>query len=266
MLRYHVSLEFEFEVAVMVRISKQRTNELIVFLHGFGSSMEHFIKAFSNKSLNDVDLIALDLIGFGESSKNKEFSYSMTDQAILVIKVLKELNIDTFHLCAHSMGSLVAQELVERFPERVLTFMNLEGNLTIEDCFMTGLVFKSSFNEFQRKGKKELEEQIGLRVPSDPSLLSYLKTFKQAGTLALYRSAEDTIRISKDPQLIKRFISLPKKCYFYGENNRGKFPAEKILSEAGVQVYYIEKAGHSMAEENPEQLYAYIRDFISINQ
>ncbi len=266
MLRYHVSIESEFKVAVMIRISKQRTNDVIVFLHGFGSSKEHFIKAFSNKSLNDVDLVALDLIGFGESSKNKEFSYSMTDQATMVMKVLEKLVIDTFHLCAHSMGGLVAQELAERFPKRVLTFMNLEGNLTIEDCFMTGLVFKSSFNEFHRRGRKELEEQIDFRVSCDPSLLSYLKTFRQAYTLALYKSAEDTIKISKDPQLIKRFIDLPKKCYFYGEKNRGKFSAEKILHEAGLQVFYIEKAGHSMAEENPDQLYAYVKDFITTNK
>ena len=128
---------------------------------------------------------------------------------------------------------------------------------------MTGLVIKSSIDEFQQSGRKELEKQIEIEATSDPKLISYLKTFRQVDIQALYKSAEDTVRYSKDPQLIERFIQLPKKCYFYGEKNKGKFPAEKILTEAGVELFYIEKAGHMMAEENPRQLYARIKDFIT---
>ncbi|MFW9993713.1 MAG: alpha/beta fold hydrolase [Candidatus Odinarchaeota archaeon] len=233
----------------------------IVFIHGFGSSKEHFKYAFTMPSLESFTLIALDLLGFGQSTKPDDFSYSMGDHARVILEVLDQLQVVSFHLCAHSMGGLIGIEMAELVPNRVKSFTNLEGNLTPEDCFFSGKIIETSYQEFVKSTRKRFDENLEEEGKTDPSLLSYLESFRQASSVALYRSAEHTVRDSNDPRLIERFICLDNKSYVYGEKNKEVFPAEKILLEAGMLVYYVENAGHNMAEENPKQLYGIIKEF-----
>ena len=51
--------------------------------------------------------------------------------------VLKRLAIEEFHVVGHSMGGLTALMLAQRAPDRVLSFVNIEGNLAFEDCFLS---------------------------------------------------------------------------------------------------------------------------------
>ncbi|MHA2225795.1 MAG: alpha/beta fold hydrolase [Candidatus Hodarchaeales archaeon] len=250
------------DIAVIKRMSDNNLTPTIVFVHGFGSSKEYFKHAFSSASLDGYSLIALDLVGFGQSSTDNSFSYSMRDHSRIVIKTLDLMKIQSFHLCTHSMGGLVGIEIAERFPNRIETFLNLEGNLSLEDCFMTGKVIESSYKDFNEINRKVFEENLRKEADTDPTLHSYLETFKQASSIALYRSARHTVRDSADPRLIDRFIALHNRCYIYGEKNKNIFAVEKKLIDAGVSVLYVDHAGHSMAEENPFHLYTLVRDFI----
>jgi pimeloyl-ACP methyl ester carboxylesterase len=233
----------------------------IVFIHGFGSSKEHFRYAFSSSSLEDFTLIAFDLIGFGQSAKPDEFGYSMTDQASIVVELLNTLKIDSFHLCGHSMGGLVGASILELEPQRVLSFIDLEGNLTIEDCFISGRIANSTFKEFNDSGRVKIEKQFNEAAAQDLSMKEYVGTFGMASSLALYKSACHTIAESKTP-IVEKLIRFKNVCYIYGEKNRGLFPGEKRLQASGIPIYYIENAGHSMAIENPERLFRVIRVFI----
>jgi pimeloyl-ACP methyl ester carboxylesterase len=253
----------DFELAYSMRTSGDIDSPVIVFLHGFGSSKEYFRHAFTDPSLTDFSLIAFDLPGSGLSSGDPDFSYGMSDQAALMIRAIDKLAVPRFHLCTHSMGGLVGIEMVERIAPRIISFVNLEGNLTLEDCTMTGLIAEYSYESFLRNGRKEFEESLEKGATADPILQSYLRTFRQASSVALHRSAQHAVRDSSNPGLVDRFRSLQTcKCYIYGEKNKGLFPAEKMLVEGGVPVLYVESAGHGMAEENPQYLYSLIREFI----
>ena len=101
----------ELNVAYTQRVVGKENKPYIVYLHGFGSSREFFRFAFEDHSLSEYSLISLDLIGFGESTKHERFSYEMSNQASIMIQVLNKLEVHSFHLCAHSMGGLVAMEM-----------------------------------------------------------------------------------------------------------------------------------------------------------
>jgi pimeloyl-ACP methyl ester carboxylesterase len=245
----------ELEVAYQKRFI-DAPHSFIVFLHGYGSSKDFFRFAFNDPSLKDYSLIALDLIGFGNSSKPENFSYEMSNQASVMLQVINSLEIKAFHLCAHSMGGLVGLEMINQSPPQILSYCNLEGNLASDDCFFSGKIIKHSFDSFRESGRKKIEKQL-VTMPS------YLHTFQQASFTALYRSAEHTVKDSDNPAVLQNFISLSiKKCYIYGENNCGVFSSEQKLHEAKVPVFYVENSGHSMAEENPSRLYAILREFI----
>jgi pimeloyl-ACP methyl ester carboxylesterase len=234
----------------------------IVLIHGFGSAKEHFRHAFAAPELRQYPLLAPDLVGFGRSRGPEGFGYTMAEQARTMLTLLDELAVDSFHLCAHSMGGLVALELAELEPERVLSLVDVEGNLTPEDCFFSGRIAALPLEEFAGDGRKKLEQSLRMAGWKDPAMREYLETFRRASTVALYRSAADTVAESNGP-LVDRLARVARSCYVYGEKNRGVFPGEKMLLAAGVPVFYVPEAGHSMATENPAGLFRIVGSFIA---
>jgi len=254
MITKTITLRKNFNLAYWERPAEDESP--IVFIHGFGSKKDYFRYAFDSPSLKGFHLLAVDLIGFGQSTGPDEFDYSMKDQAAIVIELLDHLELQTFHLCGHSMGGLVVMEIAELEPQRALSLINLEGNLTLEDCFVSGLVAGSTLAEFEEKGRRDLENDF-----REEGFHEYADSFVQASTVALYKSACHTVEESSTP-LVERLSKIKNVCYVYGDANKGVYPGEKLLHAAGVPVFYIEDAGHSMAVENPQQLYSVIRSFI----
>jgi len=254
-----LSIGKELNVAYTQRVVGKDNKPYIVFVHGFGSSREFFRFAFENPSLSEYSLISLDLIGFGESTKHERFSYEMSNQASIMIQVLNKLEVHSFHLCAHSMGGLVAMEMINQSPPQILSFINLEGNLTLDDCFITGKILECPLEEFLASERVKFEESL-LEFPS------YLKEFRKASSIALYKSADETVRLSSNPRLIEDFIDLPnKKCFVYGEKNKDLYPAEAILHNNDGPVLYITDSDPEMAEQNPSHLYSTISKFLEID-
>jgi pimeloyl-ACP methyl ester carboxylesterase len=252
-------LNNNFDIAYWIRPFD--SDDIIVFIHGFGSAKEHFRYAFNSPSLEEFTLLAVDLIGFGQSRGPDEFEYAMNEQATLVIELLDNLKIESFHLCGHSMGGLIAMNVAEQEPRRVLSFIDIEGNLTPEDCFISGIVASGTLQEFAEKGRSKYEKDIQDEGIKDPTMSEYADTFSKALTVALYKSACHTVVESSTP-LIEKLLRIKNVCYIYGEKNKGLYPSENLLQAAGVPIFYIENAGHSMATENPKQLYSTIRSFI----
>ena len=62
-------------------------------------------------------VIAVDLRGHGDSDKPAD-GYRMTDFADDVIRLMDAVDIPSAVVVGHSMGSFVAQALVERAPQR----------------------------------------------------------------------------------------------------------------------------------------------------
>jgi pimeloyl-ACP methyl ester carboxylesterase len=82
-------------------------NSTIVFLHGFGASVETWRDIQSPLSKGNT-LFFLDLKGFGLSSKPDDGKYSLEDQAEIVLAFLKAHNLYDITLVGHSYGGAVA--------------------------------------------------------------------------------------------------------------------------------------------------------------
>jgi pimeloyl-ACP methyl ester carboxylesterase len=82
-------------------------NSTIVFLHGFGASVETWRDIQLPLSKGNT-LIFLDLKGFGLSSKPDDGKYSLEDQAEIVLAFLKAHNFHDITLVGHSYGGAVS--------------------------------------------------------------------------------------------------------------------------------------------------------------
>jgi pimeloyl-ACP methyl ester carboxylesterase len=159
------------------------------------------------------------------------------------------------------MGGLVAIQMAEQAPERALSLIDLEGNLTPEDCYLSGRVAGFTIEQFSKSGRRKFENKFKEAGLEDPLMSEYAEEFAMASTAALYRSAVHMVADSSGP-LVERLSRIKNSCYIYGERNRGVYPAERLLQAADIPLFYIEDTGHLMATENPGQLFSVIKSFI----
>ena len=87
--------------------------ECILFIHGLGASKGSFEPCFQLTSFHDYTLAALDLPGFGESQCSDAFSYTMKDQADLVLQWISQMDLAPLHIVGHSMGGVIGLYLAE---------------------------------------------------------------------------------------------------------------------------------------------------------
>lgn len=86
---------------------------VLLLIHGFPSASWDWAPIW--QTLNQrYHLVAVDMLGFGFSSKNPRLLYSIFTQADLQQALLNHLNIEQYSLLAHDYGDTVAQELLAR--------------------------------------------------------------------------------------------------------------------------------------------------------
>lgn len=260
------SVEVRVDGLLISCLFRKGRKEPVVFMHGLGDSKESYREAFRREELRSFTILVADLVGFGDSDKSADFSYSMRDQAVILRKVIDCFGVERFHLVAHSMGGAVGIELCEMVSSRVCSFVNAEGNLTSEDCtgsrYIAGMgeekFVQVGFEQFKCELREELERAGG------SAGMGYLRSLSKATAESMYKSSASLVKESDSGDLLTRFCQLPfYKCYLYGENNKGVFPAEKLLRQKGVPIFYISKSGHAMMDENPDEFYNLVLKIIS---
>jgi pimeloyl-ACP methyl ester carboxylesterase len=126
----------------------ERGEEWIVCLHGVQTNRLLFRPLYDRPDFARWSLLALDLTGFGASSKDGGFSYALADQAALLRSVLDRLGIRRMHLFGHSMGGMIATIMLADRDTGIRSLVSLEGNLTPDDCGASAEVAAQSFEQF----------------------------------------------------------------------------------------------------------------------
>jgi pimeloyl-ACP methyl ester carboxylesterase len=91
----------------------------VLLLHGLGATKSSFFDTAAGLSRAGYRVHALDLPGFGGSSKPLSAPYGAKYFAGTVLKVMDELGIGRAHIVGNSMGGRVALEIGLEHPERV---------------------------------------------------------------------------------------------------------------------------------------------------
>ncbi len=228
--------------------------ESILLIHGLGWSHEYFLNILNYPLLiSNYRLIFVDLIGFGRSDKPENFDYNLSSQAEICCSLLNDLGVDKYHIIAHSMGGVVAQYVAEKI--KTMSFVNCEGTLVPEDCILSGFIANQGKERFLEKGYDNLKKKW------QGSL--FFNYFNMASPWGIFLSSQSLVHFTLEQKILERFISLNlKKIYIYGEKNRGKKKTEAHFKKAGIQVEYIRNSGHSMVEENPDDFYQKLIEFL----
>lgn len=100
-----------------LRAVRAGTGPPVVLLHGYGESLIAWRSLFDRLS-RSADVVALDLPGFGLSSKPPS-GYATDSLAATVLRALDVLGIGQAVLVGHSLGGAVAAAAAIRSPDRV---------------------------------------------------------------------------------------------------------------------------------------------------
>jgi pimeloyl-ACP methyl ester carboxylesterase len=101
--------------------SEPHDGSRLLILHGFPTAAWDFHLVWPDLARR-YNLLALDFLGFGSSDKPANQTYSIGLQADIVEALMKSIGARRTHVLAHDYGVTVAQELLARAREALLTF------------------------------------------------------------------------------------------------------------------------------------------------
>ncbi len=104
--------------SLRVRESGDRRAPAVIFLHGFGSSLETW-EPWAQSLGARYRVVRLDLPGSGLSEPDRSGSYADARSLELIAGLMDQLGIDNAVLVGNSMGGRIAWEFAAAFPSRV---------------------------------------------------------------------------------------------------------------------------------------------------
>jgi pimeloyl-ACP methyl ester carboxylesterase len=239
----------------------RRDGELapIVFLHGFGSTKEDYVDIAHQAPFAGRPFLAYDAPGCGESSCEDLSRLSIPFLVETAQAVLRHAGIDRFHLVGHSMGGLTALMLAHQQPARVLSFIDIEGNLAPEDCFLSRQVVTHPANDAESFFDAFIERTRRSPFYSSALYAASLRHKVRPGAVrGIFQSMVD---LSDHGGLMSKFLALPcPRMFMYGEQN-ASLSYLAMLATNGIEVAEITQSGHFPMYSNPVAMWQRIAQF-----
>ncbi len=242
----------------------------ILFLHGLGESGLCFSEAFKVHALRQYNILVPDLLGYGKSSAASDHDYSFSTQINRIFDLLDQIGIEALHLVGHSMGGDMGTQLCIQAPKRVQSFVNIEGDLTPGDRFITTqAIAANKDNRFKEWFEEEFCKDIVLNWSKAwPSCLRYLASLSMCSADAFLENAMEiyalnallpdssSTRIGLDFKTLK----IPK-MYCWGKESLSS-PSIAFLENENIPNQVFEKSFHWVMIDQQKAFYHFLGDFL----
>lgn len=141
--------------------------EAVVLVHGLGGRSDDWERLAPYLANAGYRVYMPDLPGYGSSERPADFSYSVTDEAKIVIGFLDALELKQVDLGGWSMGGWIVQLVAARNPERVRRLMLFDS---------AGLYAKPVWDTklFTPISAAELDELDKLLMPNPPKVPGFV--------------------------------------------------------------------------------------------
>ncbi|MBD9596380.1 alpha/beta hydrolase [Ensifer sp. ENS05] len=234
----------------------------IVFLHGFGSTKEDYADITRYAAFGGRAFLAYDAPGCGESVCSDLSRVSIPFLVETAFAVLDHLGIQKFHIVGHSMGGLTALLLADRDTARVLSFVDIEGNIAPEDCFLSRQVFEYGDENAERFLADFVER--ARHAPAHSSALYAASLHHKVRADAVRSIFQSMVDLSDHGNLMTRFLGLPcPRMFMYGEENASLSYLDDI-AQRGVELAEIPYCGHFPMYSNPPEMWRRIGSFLRL--
>jgi len=238
--------------------------EVVLHLHGWRGSKRYFEGAPAR--VPGRRHIAVDLLGFGDSSKPARFRYGPSDQARVVRDAMERLGVRRAAVVAHSMGGAVAlalHRLDAGFVE-ALVLVEPALNLGVPPPFPVTLAqARSAGIAFSRMGEGDrlamaraivarpeaLDDRFlgdAVKAPIHAAAPSLVRLAKESGALVDPQPGVPVLLVFGDPAFQVRAA--------YAKELAARFP--------GARLVHVAETNHCPMIEEPDAFWALVRAFL----
>jgi len=151
----------------------------IVLVHGLGARAEDWGGLTPYLAQSGFRVYVPDLIGYGRSQRPKDFSYSVRDEAQVVVGFMDALGLKQVELGGWSMGGWIAVLVAAEHPERVSRLMLFDAvGLNVPPAFDAALFVPANFDQLH-----QLQALLSPRIQPIPAFVArdILRNFRRNG-------------------------------------------------------------------------------------
>jgi pimeloyl-ACP methyl ester carboxylesterase len=244
--------------AIELAVTRQgASDDLLLFLHGFGCTKESFDQAFDIAELGPFSLCSFDFPGHGQSGRTQSSAYSLQSYAEITNLLVDHISPSQVFMVGHSMGGAVAL-IATQGREDTSCLVSVDGNLVAQDC---GIVSRSTAaqaeEEFISTGYAEFRADLQKSLHRDQR--AWARWYAQAEPLALHESASSLVKWSDSGKLVEFFNALDRKAYIYGDREHKGYLLPHLDD---AEVRQIKNAGHFAMIDNPSGFYSALSDIL----
>ena len=235
----------------------------LILMHGFGNTLNtwrHIVPELQKY----YRVIAIDLIGFGLSSKPVNYDYGNQNQARTIGLFARNLNLDSFIIGGHSLGGAIAVHVALHNETTTGMILFNPGIITTgvpEITRYLNLIFPFARVSAKQFTKRDFREAFLKRSFIHPSIVTdevvdeIMLGVRSEGYMDGTTSMMSKYYVANELELLPS-LGLPTLIIF-GQEDRTKSIDEAIaLNEniKGSKLHLIENAGHYVHEEAPEKV------------
>lgn len=230
----------------------------VLMLHGIGASL--YTWRFLIPLLNTrYQVIAVDLPGFGRSSKISLENYDLDQQTARLQLFLDALHINECHVIGSSMGGTLALWLGLKNPERIKKIVTLAPAIdpALVPLKMASLAWTSPFFKTTAANRYVfsylLRRILSKRELVNPETIAeYLAPYQDPAAVHTFMKATASIR---DHRLLQELKTLPQPLLvLWGKRDlvvREKH-VKKLIQQIPQAIYHVHNdGGHHLQEDDP---------------
>lgn len=256
-----LSLQVQGVVADIACMHRLGDEPPIVFLHGFGSTKEDYADIRLHPAFESRSFLAYDAPGCGATACADLSRVSIPFLVATARAVLEHFGVREFHLVGHSMGGLTALMLAHEQPQQVLSFVDIEGNLAPEDCFLSRQVIDYPADNADAFFESFIERTW--RLPHFSSPLYAVSLRHKVRPEAVRGIFTSMVELSDHGDLLTKFLALPfPRMFMYGQQNAALSYLPSLRAH-GVELAEVAACGHFPMYSNPVAMWVAMSRFLA---
>ncbi|MHA1685648.1 MAG: alpha/beta fold hydrolase [Candidatus Heimdallarchaeaceae archaeon] len=246
------------DLEIHYRNNERKEAPSIFLIHGLGCSLRYWDLLFNDPIAEFFDLWAVDLIGHGESSKPKKFSYAMETQAEILVEFIKKKGISPVCLVGFSMGGPISILIAEQLPNLhklvLVEPVVIEAEVTLSKKTAKMPPFTVSILKFIAKLFPKFFARMFLLNPDSINSNIVLESFLKTDNVAFVKSSKELLKSARNPLTYEKLKNLSvDKYYILGdvlEKSPHFSPPEDLFSVC--KKYVVPDSEHPVMLDNPK--------------
>jgi abhydrolase domain-containing protein 6 len=245
--------------------------ETVLLLHGFGGDKDNWTR-FSKYLTKRYHVIALDLPGFGESSRIWSDTYDIAAQVKRVHQYTEKMGLKKLHIAGNSMGGLIAGIFTATYPDEVLSLALLDPiGVIAREPSQLALEVEKGNNPLIVESVSDYNKLLGFLFVKPPYIPGPVKSYLTEMAIQS-RDFNKKVFIEANPgnqlEAIAGEIRV-KTLILWGDTDRVVPSSSAAVLQRGIEnskAILMKDCGHVPMLERPNETAQHYLEFISLNK